>query len=272
MTTPITPLPPAPQRVDSPDDFITKSDTWVDALAAFTTETNALAVEVSEDAVSADTSALISASNANFVGEWGDQTGEALVPYSVFHNTKTWQLLNDLADVTLSEPGVTGDWVEIATAPTSVRKVTTVDSNVVNNSITPIEMDTLTLTLNRVGWWKYKAMLRLSGVEDANGALMQILVTGSDPVYLVNWVMSSEFNVGTIANIGVSTNQQTTFVFAQLGKPSIVTDNPFVYGEGLIFSSSASFDVQTLMAQQTADVSDLLVRDMSYVELEWVSE
>jgi len=51
-----------------------------------------------------------SAANANFNGNWSDQTGAAAIPYSVLHNTVNYQLIAGLADVTTIEPGVTGVW------------------------------------------------------------------------------------------------------------------------------------------------------------------
>lgn len=50
-------------------------------------------------------------SNVNFKGNWADQTGAANVPYSVYHNGQYWNLLVNLADVTLSEPTTANnDW------------------------------------------------------------------------------------------------------------------------------------------------------------------
>jgi len=58
----------------------------------------------------AEAQAEIVTSAANFKGQWSTLTGALNVPASVFHNDQYWQLLNDLADVTLSEPGVSADW------------------------------------------------------------------------------------------------------------------------------------------------------------------
>ena len=54
--------------------------------------------------------AEIVASGANFQGAWSGLSGPLVVPASVFHNGEYWQLLNDVADITLSEPGVSADW------------------------------------------------------------------------------------------------------------------------------------------------------------------
>ena len=69
--------------------------------------------EAAQSASDAEASAVTAQSSANFKGLWSNLTGALNVPSTVEHNDKTWQLLNNLADVTLSEPGVTADWSEI---------------------------------------------------------------------------------------------------------------------------------------------------------------
>lgn len=61
-------------------------------------------------AVDAGVSALAS---ANFKGQWSDLSGPLAVPSSVWHSSRAWALLSYLSDVTLSEPGVTPDWVDV---------------------------------------------------------------------------------------------------------------------------------------------------------------
>lgn len=77
------------------------------------------------------------ASNVNFKGDWSAQTGAANVPYSVYHAGMYWQLLNNLADVTTSEPGVTGDW-----AVTGITSLSEFNKSMLANEIKM-------LTLNR---------------------------------------------------------------------------------------------------------------------------
>jgi len=50
----------------------------------------------------------------NFLGLWVDQAGALAVPASVYHDDKQWQLLEDLADVTASEPGVDPEWLDMS--------------------------------------------------------------------------------------------------------------------------------------------------------------
>jgi len=113
----------------SDDDatFDTKAFDTMGKYNPWSTEANALAVEVNDDATAAALSETNAASSAvaaqdaaasaeaiaNYKGEWSALTGALSKPASVDHNSKTWRLENNLADVTLSEPGVTADWTDI---------------------------------------------------------------------------------------------------------------------------------------------------------------
>jgi hypothetical protein len=104
---------------DKADQFASE---WIDIPPSQNTlsgQVNVIAVEINANASASFTnatesaaSAALSQSSANFVGLWSNQTGAANIPYSVEHNDANWQLTNNLADVTLSEPGVTSDWSE----------------------------------------------------------------------------------------------------------------------------------------------------------------
>ena len=125
--TPIDPLPAAPQRIDKPAVFIERADAHVAALTPWTDQVNVLGIEIEDIGNTATTSAAdaansagqaslaadASAANANFKGLWASLTGVLNIPATGSHVGKTWQLLVNLADVTLSEPGVTGDWSEV---------------------------------------------------------------------------------------------------------------------------------------------------------------
>lgn len=124
----ITPLPTPPQPGDTPAEFNTNAFAWVDAIDTFTTEANALATAVDADATAAAASAVSAASSAtdatnastaalaaaNFKGNWSDLTGALNKPASVYHNNVVWMLLNNLANVTTSQPGVSADWTAIS--------------------------------------------------------------------------------------------------------------------------------------------------------------
>lgn len=104
----------------------------VDAAASETAAAQSVidaAAEVAEasgyagDALS---SANLAAGSANLQGAWASQTGAAAPPYSVTHDGRLWVLLNSLADVTASEPGVTADWQAIGTLSIIERSTNTV--------------------------------------------------------------------------------------------------------------------------------------------------
>lgn len=63
-------------------------------------------------AAAAAASEANSAATANNVGAWSEQTGAASPPLSVTHSGSVWILNEAIADITASEPGVSGDWTE----------------------------------------------------------------------------------------------------------------------------------------------------------------
>lgn len=141
--TPITPLPtPVPQRSD-PANFAARGDALMTALPGLVTETNASSVVTYNNAVEAAmsatnaTSAAVSAVNAsavalgaaNFKGIWADLTGAISKPASVKHEGRFWLLLNNLANITLSEPGVTAAWTSLESGQVSAR--VSIDTNAV---------------------------------------------------------------------------------------------------------------------------------------------
>ena len=79
------------------------------ALAATNGATQvALATEQAQQAAA---SAAAAASSANNKGAWASLTGALAVPATVYHNNRFWMLLNSVANVAASEPGVSADWV-----------------------------------------------------------------------------------------------------------------------------------------------------------------
>ena len=141
--TPINDLPPAPQRNDSPEDFVTKADAHVAALATWTNQVNNAGIYV--DTVVSDMNTIktdtisargqaegfaaaskqsaedsqqysqISLAAANFKGEWQDLSGPLSIPASVYWNGKYWVLLNNVANVSSETPSDTAtNWAELA--------------------------------------------------------------------------------------------------------------------------------------------------------------
>jgi hypothetical protein len=138
ITAPALDPPTAPSR-DDPANFRTEADAFVDWLGNdlpteiddFSTEVNTWASEANSlattvngyktDAEAAQTAAeaaqaeaedaeAVALAAANYVGEWGDQTGAATVPTSVSHNDVFYLLTEDIADITAETPGVSAKW------------------------------------------------------------------------------------------------------------------------------------------------------------------
>ena len=108
---PVTALPtPAPQTND-PANFATRGDLLLAALPANTTQMNALADNVFNNATDAFNSSGVAQVAANFKGSWASLTGALNVPATVYHNASFWVLLSNLANVTTATPGVSGSWV-----------------------------------------------------------------------------------------------------------------------------------------------------------------
>lgn len=130
----ITPLPtPVPSRLD-PVNFSTRADaflaslpTFGDELNEFATDANALALQVqtdkdSVDEIYSDMQGLEnvmegiynnSVATSNFKGVWASLTGALSKPASTFHNGSYWILLNNLTNVTSSEPSDSNtDWLK----------------------------------------------------------------------------------------------------------------------------------------------------------------
>lgn len=92
------------------------SNAWNNALAAFEAAAAAVAA-----AVSASTAASQAVAAANFKGLWPSMTGPLNKPACVKHNGRFWMLLNNLADVTTSQPGVSADWTSLNVGQVSAR-------------------------------------------------------------------------------------------------------------------------------------------------------
>ena len=127
-----TPIPPytggVPNRGQAPAVFAKNADDWLAYQQTFTNGVDAACVFANNAATSAaasETAALASknaaanseasaAASANFKGAWSSLAGPLNKPASVLHNGSYWMLLNNLPDVTTSQPGVSADWAFIS--------------------------------------------------------------------------------------------------------------------------------------------------------------
>lgn len=133
--TPVDPLPTAPDPNDRAT-FDSRAYPFQQALSGtYRAQMNALADNVNNNAneaslastaavtaaASASTAASQAVAAANFKGEWPDLTGPLNKPACVKHNGRFWMLLNNLADITTSQPGVSADWTSLNVGQVSAR-------------------------------------------------------------------------------------------------------------------------------------------------------
>lgn len=95
----------APGFAQAAEDARDKAEQWADEDEDVPVETTPDRFSSKHWAIKSDDSAQISLGVANFAGRWEDLTGALNVPSTVFHEDQLWLLLDDLADVTTSEPG-----------------------------------------------------------------------------------------------------------------------------------------------------------------------
>ncbi len=90
--------------------FIGEVNTTVAAINTDTAQVTLDKAAAAASAAAAKASEDNAANTANQKGNWSGLTGAATMPFAVYHKGTAWVLLNALADITTSEPGVTGDW------------------------------------------------------------------------------------------------------------------------------------------------------------------
>jgi hypothetical protein len=96
--------------VDYQDGLALELNTLVGEINDVGADINQAVIDIEDDLAAIDTALA----GAAFAGEWDDLTGALNVPASVYHDELFWMLLDDLADVTASEPsGANADWALI---------------------------------------------------------------------------------------------------------------------------------------------------------------
>lgn len=75
-------------------------------------------------AITATTAASVSLGASNFKGDWSSLTGALAKPASVRYGGRFWLLLNNLANVTTSTPGVSADWAALDAGVAVTQSVT----------------------------------------------------------------------------------------------------------------------------------------------------
>ncbi|MFK5893232.1 MAG: hypothetical protein QM504_08435 [Pseudomonadota bacterium] len=160
MAPQVDPMPPYPSRGESSVDYADKADDWTAAFPTASIQINVVsdfcetkasecevdAIAAAISALDAETSANQASSSANFAGEWSTLTGSLSVPVSVYHNNQYWMLLNNLADVTLSEPShANSDWAIIVSGFFIIE--TAVSKTITNQEHSAVTAATQTITL-----------------------------------------------------------------------------------------------------------------------------
>lgn len=85
----------------------------VENVAINAADTAAAAVTAVQSANNATAASDVSMGAINFKGMWTSLTGALAKPATVKHNGRFWLLLNNLANVTTSQPGVSADWTSL---------------------------------------------------------------------------------------------------------------------------------------------------------------
>lgn len=89
-------------------------NTTVDAI-------NIVSSEVEASAADAEQAAETASSSANFIGRWDEATGAATKGSVYYHSGQNWQLLDDIADITASEPSNSNsEWLGLASGKNQV--------------------------------------------------------------------------------------------------------------------------------------------------------
>jgi hypothetical protein len=116
MTDPVNPTLIAAYAGDVPDPADPASygvrgrALWAWETLLLFTGSNTLAAQAYTNALAAFEAAQAAELNANFKGAWSGLTGALNKPAVVSHSGSRWTLLNNLANVTTSTPGVSADW------------------------------------------------------------------------------------------------------------------------------------------------------------------
>ena len=140
------------------------------AISAAESAESASAAASSETASASSETVCLAASH--FVGAWVDQTGAHVVPTSVYHNGDHWNLLNDTADITAIEPGVSSEWAKINDNASPVGSITAFIGGYFTNNVN----GGFTSSVNTAA--AINALLNVAGWYVCDGAALNI--AGSD--------------------------------------------------------------------------------------------
>lgn len=123
MSRPIIPdLGTVPHRQMDDAVYSPVADAFMGALPPWGASANSLGswmesvgAAVESAAINAAAAAAAAAASSNFKGAWSAQTGSMAKPASVSTDDAVWLLLDDVADVTAHEPGISAVWLRMFT-------------------------------------------------------------------------------------------------------------------------------------------------------------
>lgn len=147
------PTPPDfPLATDNPEDFDDKAydcfpyvadaadNCYANAQAAETAATNSesSATDSANSATASEASRQAADAASNYKGEWSSLTGALNKPSTVSNNGAFWALVNNLANVALSEPSPTNaDWRFVS--GTRWLPAYTASANIIPNAYSPVQ-------------------------------------------------------------------------------------------------------------------------------------
>lgn len=190
-----------PNRSMDAVTFESTADTFLSKLPTFRTQQNTLgswmegtAATVESNTNAAADSAGIAAAAANMKGLWVNLSGALNVPASVSHNDELWLLLENLADVTTDEPGISTKWQQLMPLGSSLFVVVSTGTNYTASNRQWVDVTAggvaVTLPSNPtpgmlivVAVGAFKTTTVLSGMDTAiinkENAMVQFFYTGS---------------------------------------------------------------------------------------------
>jgi len=127
------------------DEFDDAANDWVDYWTnTVPPEMNTFATEANQTKTDINNAEAAALAASNFKKAWSELAGALSMPASVFHDSKFWMLMADLADVTLSEPSASNsDWQEMYSYEDVVISTDIVEFKVVSEYPASPETDTV---------------------------------------------------------------------------------------------------------------------------------
>lgn len=134
--------PVSPSMDDRPDLFDTEAESFLGHFETWETEWETFIGQLEQACDNIETNAQLVTSAGNLLGNWSDQiSGPATMPTQVYHSSKYWNLLNDIADISASEPGVSSDWAEATVAVSSQPWASLIQTITISETVSYIEID-----------------------------------------------------------------------------------------------------------------------------------